>query len=98
MFAAWGRLVVRWRWAMLAVSGIVLVASVVGLLSGGTLRSGNSGTSSLEAARAQVLVNQQLGGGKTISASFLLIFTSQDRQVGDPAVRTAVESALAPIR
>ena len=98
MFAAWGRFVVRWRWATLTISGIVLAASVVALLSGGTLTSGNSGTSSLEAARAQALINQQLGGGKTTGASFLLIFTSRDRPVDDPAFRAAVESALAPIQ
>jgi len=98
VFAAWGRFVVRWRWATLAISGIVLVASIVGLLSGGTLTSGNSGTSGLEAARAQTLINQQLGGGRTTGASFLLIFTSRDRSVGDPGFRAAVESALAPIQ
>ena len=98
MFAAWGRLVVRWRWAMLAISGTVLVVSIVGLLSGGTLTSGNSGTSGLEAARAQTLVNQQFGGGRTTGATFLLIFASPDRPVGDPAFRAAVESALAPIQ
>jgi RND superfamily putative drug exporter len=98
VFAAWGRFVVRWRWATLAISAIVLVASVVGLLSGGTLTSGNSGTSSLEAARAQTLINQQLRGGRTTGASFLLIFTSRDRPVGDPTFRASVESALAPIQ
>jgi RND superfamily putative drug exporter len=98
VFAAWGRLVVRWRWATLAISGIVLVASVAGLLAGGTLTSGNSGTSSLEAARAQTMINHQLGGGRATGASFLLIFTSPDRSVSDPGFRAAVESALVPIQ
>jgi RND superfamily putative drug exporter len=98
MFEAWGRFVYRWRWATLAVSAVLLGLSIYGLLGGGTLTSGNSGTSGLEAARAQRLINEQLSSGQPAGTSFLLIFGSKGQPATDPAFRAAVESALAPIR
>jgi putative drug exporter of the RND superfamily len=98
VFAAWGRLVYRWRWATLVLSAALLVLSAVGLLGGGTLSSGNSGTSALEAARAQKLISSELSTGRPAGASFLLIFTSKDRLAADPGFRASVESALAPIK
>ena len=97
MFAAWGRFVFRWRWATLGVSFALLALSVYGLMAGGTLSSGNSGTSGLEAARANTLIVQQLTSGQPNSSSFLLIFGSQSRSATDPGFRADVESALAPI-
>jgi RND superfamily putative drug exporter len=98
MLEAWGRFVYRWRWVTLVVSAVLLGLSVYGLLGGGTLTSGNSGTSNLEAARAQKLINQQLSSGQPAGTSFLLIFGSTTQPATDPAFRAAVESALAPIR
>ena len=98
MFEAWGRFVYRWRWATLVVSAVLLGLSIYGLLGGGTLTSGNSGTSNLEAARAQKLINQQLSSGQPAGTSFLLIFGSTTQPATDPAFRAGVESALAPIR
>src|SRR2546427_5824174 len=98
MFEAWGRFVYRRRWATLAISAALLGLSIFGLLRGGTLTSGNSGTSGLEASRANRLINQQLGSGQPAGSSFLLVFSSDSRSVTDPAFRAAVESALAPIQ
>jgi len=71
---------------------------VVGLLAGGALSPGNSGRSSLEAARASSLINQQLGSRQQSGSSFLLIFASNDRSATDPSFRSEVEAALAPIQ
>src|SRR5438309_9531949 len=98
MFEAWGRFVYRWRWATLAISGVLLGLSIFGVLGGGTLSSGNSGASGFEAARASRLINQQLSTGQPAGTSFLLVFRSESRSAGDPAFRAEVESALAPIR
>ena len=97
MFAAWGRLVYRWRWATLGASALLLAMSVVGLLAGGALTTGNSARSGLEAARASSLISQQLSSTQTGGSSFLLIFTSKDQSATDPGFRSQVEAALSPI-
>jgi RND superfamily putative drug exporter len=97
LFATWGRLIYRWRWATLVVSGLLLVLSVAGVLAGGNLTSGNSEKSNLESARAADLVNQQLSSGRPAGSSFLLIFGGKSQPATDPAFRSAVQSALAPI-
>ena len=98
MFSAWGRFVYRWRWGTLAVSALLLGLSVVGLLRGGSLTSGNSATSGLEAARASSLIGRELNAGQPAGSSFLLIFGSNDRSATDPVFRSEVESALAPVK
>jgi RND superfamily putative drug exporter len=98
LFAAWGRLVYRWRWATLVVSAVLLVVSVVALLSGGTLTSGNSERSNLEAARASNLIAKQISSAQPAGSSFLLIFASRAWSANDAAFRSAAESALAPIQ
>ena len=40
MFAAWGRFVYRRRWPVLAVSGVLLIASIFIVIQGGKLQSG----------------------------------------------------------
>ncbi len=98
MFARWGRFVYRWRWATLVVSVLLLGGFIYGLMAGGTLGTGNSTSSTLEAARAARLINDQLSTGKTGGSNFLLIFSSPDRLATDPVFRTEVENALAPIQ
>jgi len=56
VFAGWGRIVYRYRWATLVGSGVLLALSVAGLLMGGTLTSGGPLTSNLESARAGNLI------------------------------------------
>jgi RND superfamily putative drug exporter len=98
LFAAWGRLVYRWRWATLVLSGALLVLSVIALISGGTLTTGNSAGSSLEAARASKLIARQISSAQPAGSSFLLIFASRDWSVNDTSFRSAVESALARVQ
>jgi RND superfamily putative drug exporter len=98
MFARWGRFVYRWRWATLIVSVVLLGGFVYGLMAGGTLSTGNSTSSILEAGRAATLINDQLSTGKAGGSNFLLIFSSPDRLATDPVFRTELESALTPIQ
>ncbi len=98
MFARWGRFVYRWRWATLIISVVLLGVSVYGLMSGGSLGTGNSTSGTLEAERANTLINNQLSTGKAGGSTFLLIFSSTDRLVTDPDFRSELENALAPIQ
>src|SRR5260370_41826250 len=98
MFARWGRFVYRWRWATLVVSIVLLGGSIYSLLGGGTLGTGNSTSSTLEAARASTLINDQLSTGKTGGSTFLLIFSSPDRLPPHPVFRGQPEKALPPIQ
>src|SRR5260221_6735803 len=86
MFARWGRFVYRWRWATLVVSIVLLGGSIYGLLGGGTLGTGNSTSSTLEAGRASTLINDQLRAGKTGGSNFLLIFSKPDRRSHRPGL------------
>ncbi len=79
MFAAWGRFVYRWRWATLVVSVLLLGGSIYGLMTGGTLGTGSSATSTIQADQAAKLINDQLSSGKTRGTNFLLIFSSPSR-------------------
>jgi RND superfamily putative drug exporter len=97
VFASWGRLVYRFRWATLAGSGLLLAISIVGLLMGGTLTSGGPLTSNLESAQAGNLVTSELQTAK-LTSTFDLIFNSSTLSATDPAYRDAVTAALAPIQ
>jgi putative drug exporter of the RND superfamily len=97
VLAAWGRVVHRRRWAVLALSVPLLGASIAGVLHGGALSSGNSSGSQIEAGRASALINQEQGSGKPAGSSFLLIFSSPHANATDPAFRSEVLAALAPI-
>ena len=83
---------------MLVASTVLLGLSIAGLLRGGTLASGNSLRSSLEAARANDLINKQLGSQQQGGSSFLLIFQGKDQSATDPGFRSAVEAALSPVQ
>jgi len=63
MFARWGRFVYRWRWATLVVSVVLLAGFIYTLMAGGTLTTGNSTSSTLEAGRAAtpILEAQRFG-------------------------------------
>jgi RND superfamily putative drug exporter len=98
MFAWWGRFVYRGRWAILIVSLVLLGGCIYSLMSGGTLGTGNSPSSTFEAARAARLINDQLSTGATGGSNFLLIFSSPDQFATDPVFQTEVENALAPIQ
>src|SRR5256712_10416672 len=95
MFAAWGRFVYRRRWPVLAISGLLLVASAFIVVQGGKLQSGGFIETS-ESGRASRLIERELpraGGG-----TFTLIFSSDTLSGMSPEFHAAVDSALAPLR
>jgi RND superfamily putative drug exporter len=97
VFAGWGRIVYHYRWATLVGSGILLAISIALLMMGGTLTSGGPLTSNLESAKAGNLVTSELGTAKTTS-NFFFIFKSDSLNVTDPAYKSAVTDALAPVQ
>jgi putative drug exporter of the RND superfamily len=95
MFAAWGRFVYRRRWPVLAVSGLMLLASIFIVIQGAKLQSGGFIETS-ESGLASRLIERELpraGGG-----TFTLIFSSETLAGTSPEFRAAVDAALAPLR
>jgi RND superfamily putative drug exporter len=102
-FAAWGRIVHRHPWPVLAASALLLALSVAGLALQGTLVSGNDFRSGLEAKRASDIAGRELGhtaSGPSASggSSALLLFRSDAMVVRDPAYAAAVRAAVEPLR
>jgi putative drug exporter of the RND superfamily len=95
MFAAWGHLVFRFRWAFLIVSAALMAVSVVVSASGGDLKSGGIIQTS-ESGRAATLIQNELP--RSSGTSFTVVFASQTLTATDPAYKAAVDKALAPIR
>src|SRR5438477_851579 len=98
MFASWGRFVYRYRWATLPGSAVLVAVSIAGLLMGGTLTSGGRLTSNLESARAASLTSSELPSSSKQTSTFLLLFRSDSLTAKDPAFKSAVGDALAPIQ
>src|SRR5260370_840376 len=96
MFAWWGHFVYRFRWLVLGVSVVLLVASLVALRNGGELK--NSGGQNTESGRALALVHDQLPqSGPGAGSSFVLVFGSKTLGVQDPAFKQAALDALLPL-
>src|SRR5690349_7544243 len=96
MFAWWGRVVVRGRWAVLvagvlfAVVGGVWGTGVFGAVSQGGFDDPNS-----ESTRAAQRIVAEIGRQDT---DVLALYTSPDRTVDDPAFRDAVTARIAALR
>ena len=98
MFARWGRFVYRFRWAVLVVSALLLGVSIVGTLTGGTLAGNGGFGADLAAGQAQKLITDEIHPQKKVTGSQLtLIFGSPTLTATDPAYKSALESALAPL-
>jgi RND superfamily putative drug exporter len=95
MFAAWGRFVYRRRWPVLAVSGVLLLASIFIVIQGGKLQSGGFIETS-ESGRASRLIERELP--RAGAATFTLIFSSDTLTAASAEFRAAVEAALASLR
>ena len=95
MFAAWGRFVYRHRWPVLAVSGVLLLASIFIVIQGGKLQSGGFIETS-ESGRASRLIERELP--RAGAATFTLIFSSDTLNATSPEFRKALDAALAPLR
>jgi len=95
MFAAWGRFVYRRRWPVLAVSGVLLLASIFVVIQGGKLQSGGFIETS-ESGRASRLIERELP--RAGAATFTLIISSEALNATSPEFRKALDAALAPLR
>ena len=89
----WGRFVYRRRKAVLVVSLLGFVLSVVGLLTGG--QPINASDYNVESVQAANLESAQLPS--TTGSSFTLILTSSQLTYGEPQFETDVNNALAPL-
>jgi RND superfamily putative drug exporter len=96
VFGAWGGIVYRFRWPVLALSAILLAASIVGLQFAGVNK--NTTPKSLESQKAFELVSRELPRQASGGASFDLIFGSDSLRVQDPAFKQAMLQALQPLR
>lgn len=88
MFAAWGRFVYRFRWAVLAVSILSIAAVIFSMQYGGRLGTGEfSAPESTESGRVEALLDEEVA--KT-PPSFMLIFGNEDeKRPRTPRSRTA---------
>lgn len=93
LFTAWGHLVYRLRWGVLAVSVAMLLASGYIVLQGGKLASGGF-IETAESGRGSKLIDKELPGG----VNFTVILSSQTLTATDPQFRSAVDAAIAPLR
>jgi RND superfamily putative drug exporter len=94
MLAGWGRLVHRFRLAIIALSLLSLVPSLWLIFHGGRLATTDIPTTT-ESGRALDLIGRELPGRPP---SFSFIFSSAARSAQDPAFRQEVERAVAPLR
>ena len=94
MLASWGRLVHRFRFAVIALSVASLIPSLWLIAHGGRLATTDVPTTT-ESGRALDLIGRELPGRPP---SFSFIFSSPTLPARDPAFRREVEHALAPLR
>jgi RND superfamily putative drug exporter len=95
LFTAWGHFVYRFRWPVLLVSIVLLVASGAIAAQGGKLESGGF-IETAESGRASKLIERELprAGGST----FTLIFSSPTLMWNTGEFQTAVTDALKDLR
>jgi uncharacterized membrane protein YdfJ with MMPL/SSD domain len=95
VFAAWGRIVYRFRWLVLVASILSLAAVICSMGYGGQLGTGEfTAPAGTESGRVENLLDEEVA--KT-PPSFMLIFGSEDEKATDPAFRDQVEQALEPL-
>jgi RND superfamily putative drug exporter len=94
MLAGWGRLVHRFRVAIIALSLLSLIPSLWLIFHGGRLATTDIPTTT-ESGRALDLIGRELPGRPP---SFSFTFSSPTRSAQDPAFRQEVERAVAPLR
>jgi RND superfamily putative drug exporter len=93
VLARWGRLVYRARWLLLILSALSLVAAALMILAGGQLDPPDI-PAETESGRALGLIGKELPARPP---SFSLIFSHQTLSAQDPAFRTEVARAIAPL-
>ena len=94
-------MMLRWGYALFRFRIIVLVVSALGLaLSIGTIVRGGADLSSegfIDEEAESAVVDSQLAEAFDRGTDSLIFLFDSDRPISDPAVRTAVEAALAPL-
>ena len=93
MFTAWGHLVYRFRWLVLAISVLLLAGSSYIALQGGKLESGGF-IETAESGRATKILDSELPS----ATSFTVILSSNTLSANDPQFKQAVNDAVAPLR
>ena len=95
MFTAWGRFVYRFRWPVLILSIVLLLASGAIASQGGNLESGGF-IETAESGRASKLIEKELprAGGST----FTLIYSSPTLVWSSAEFTEAVQASLADLR
>src|ERR1700687_1719008 len=98
MFARWGRLVYRFRWATLIASALLLCLSIVGVLTGGQLAGNGGFGSNLAAGTAAKLITSEIRAqGTSSGSSFEMIYSSPTLTANDPAFQKAVDDSIASL-
>ncbi len=98
MFARWGRVVYRFRWATLVVSALLLGLSVVAILTGATLAGNGGFGADLAAGKAAKLITDEIKlQGTTTGSSFELIYSSDSLNASDQAYQAALENSVASL-
>jgi len=96
MFAAWGRLVVRGRWVVLAAAvGLVALGVLWGSGVFGQLTGGGFDDPASESTRARDRAIAEIG---VRDVDVIVLYSSPTATVGDPAFRDAVTATLAAVR
>ncbi|BCL16256.1 MMPL family transporter [Micromonospora sagamiensis] len=96
MFAWWGRVVVRLRWAVLAAAlALVAVGATWGAAVFDQLTGGGFDDPASESSRAVVRITEELGPQ---GADVIVLFSSDTTTVDQPAFRDPVAATLARLR
>ena len=95
MFSSWGRFVYRFRWLTLVASLVLLAVSALILRTVPAQIPSTTSTLATQSGRADNLIAQQT---PQRPPTFDLIFSSASLQTTDPAFRSALQSAIAPIQ
>lgn len=96
MFAAMGRFIYQRRWLVLAAGLIFIIASgIYGTSVFGLLKTGGFYDTDAESYKATIGVQEQLNKGET---PLLVLFTTANMTVDDPAYAQAVADTLAKVK
>jgi putative drug exporter of the RND superfamily len=93
MFERWGHIVYRFRWPVLGLSIIMLLASLFAFTKAGAFAE--SSPSNLESSQAQRLIQNELP--HPAGSSFELIFSNSSMVARNPNFSSAMLSALNPL-